>query len=604
MVVWNKEVCKYRETQVEEAGSWSQLRNPGLADGQVPQGYKEMYGNPENHAKLIKSMDIHFNDFKNITKLPLKNISGVPVLVNMLPSSWEASVYKVVDDENAVICIKHKRGSNLSGDSKLKIMKMFVIFHIDDVFTSSGEKFRKSPNEFMLQLHNQDVDLTARSIVGEGAYEGVFTAASQLNLSIMNPNVACPVLQAITVFLKDGPDSEANTRLAPKPTVLRSYPESFHHDDPGTAFFLNATLLCKLDLKALNFFNATNQARMQKDIINGIPMAYFHQTKKSISTDKQEQIKLIAEIEKLEKNNSLRLLYGCYRELPRPPIQPVYPQAMHNVSCNVRILYQQGLFAKEGVLVCEIPTPGGFRVAVYAYFDISNFKFLLTKELRPKDLGDIIPVCNTIELKANIILINQSNPIPYVATAVWNPALWNRAPDHSPKLDDIYLQKYERSTGHIVGGHLGAAAPVGPITVPMVPPPTFQQQMPNTNVPPPSSGPPPTAAMMSRPPPAVVNTNQPPKLLWARKELLREAVGRVTSIIDDNYGLAVVKYASPQPPYDRLRAIVLFDTCDLWLGEHTATELNMSHTECMREGDCIKVKALLVPESENGKNIR
>ncbi len=598
MVVWNKDVCKYREAQVGEAGSWQQLRNPGLADGQVPPGYKEMYGNPENHAKLIKSLDCHFNNFKNIAKLPLKNISSVPVLLNMLPSSWEASVYKVVDDENGVIVIKHRRGSNMSGDNKLKIIKMFAIFHIDDVYTSSGEKFRRSPTEFMLQLHNQEVDLTARSIVGEGAFEGVFTAASQLNLSIMNPNVACPVLQGVTVFLKDGPDSEANTRLAPKPTVLRSYPESFHHDDPGTAFFLNSTLSCRLDLKALNFFNATNQARMQKDIINGIPMAYFHQTKKSISTDKQEQIKLMAEVEKLDNNESVKLLYGFYKELPRPPT--VYPQAMNNVSCNVGILYQQGLFAKEGVLRCEIPAPGGFKIYVYAYFDISNFKFLLTRELRPKDFAEIIPVCSGTELRANIILINQNNPIPYVAPAVWNPSLWNRAPDHAPKLDDIYLQKYERSTTQIVGGNL---APVPTLSVP---PPMFNPAIPgNTNIPPPGIGPPPTATIMSRPPPQIVNAApQQPKMLWSRKELLREAVGRVTSVIDDNYGLAVVKFASSTPPHDRYRAIVLFDTCDLWLGEHTATELNTSLTECMREGDFIKVRALLVPESENSKNIR
>merc|ERR1711963_1109700 len=152
----------------------------------------------------------------------------------------------------------------------------------------------------------------------------------------MNPNVACPVLQAVTVFLKDSPDSEANTRIAPKPTFLRSYPDSFHMDDPGTAFFLNSLLLTKLDLKALNFFNATNQAKMQKDIINGIPMAYFHQTKKSISTDKHEQNKLMSEIDKVDTNRTSKLVYGSYRELPKPPIQPQYPQSLHNVTCSPR----------------------------------------------------------------------------------------------------------------------------------------------------------------------------------------------------------------------------------------------------------------------------
>ena len=54
----------------------------------------------------------------------------------------------------------------------------------------------------------------------------------------------------------------------------------------------------------------------------------------------------------------------------------------------------------------------------------------------------------------------------------------------------------------------------------------------------------------------------------------------------------------------RYRAIVLFDTCDLWIGEHTATELKTSLGECMKEGDHVKVRALLVPESENSKMIR
>ena len=35
MVVWNKDVCKYLLGESGEAGSWQQLRHPGLADGEV-----------------------------------------------------------------------------------------------------------------------------------------------------------------------------------------------------------------------------------------------------------------------------------------------------------------------------------------------------------------------------------------------------------------------------------------------------------------------------------------------------------------------------------------------------------------------------------------
>jgi len=258
------------------------------------------------------------------------------------------------------------------------------------------------------------------------------------------------------------------------------------------------------------------------------------------------------------------------------------------VTCSPRLLYRQGMYAKEGVVLCEIPTQIGHRIAVYAFFDISNYKFSLSKELRVKDFAENIPIYASPSLRAHIVLINPSNPISYVATAVWNPIYWTRSPDVMQKMDDIFLQKYERLTALITNPHSlnnilqtpavnNMYGSVPPMTVPSA-----------------------SAVATAGPPPKPVA----PTLCWSRKELLREVVGRVTSIIDENYGLAVVKFASANPPFDRHRAIVLFDTCDLWLGEHTATELNMSLNQCMREGDYIKVRALLVPESENLKNIR
>jgi hypothetical protein len=77
----------------------------------------------------------------------------------------------------------------------MKISRLYAIFHIDDVYTAQGEKFRKSPAEFMLQLKEQPVDLTARSIVGEGVQGAVLPSATQLSLPMMNPGMVGPVLQ-------------------------------------------------------------------------------------------------------------------------------------------------------------------------------------------------------------------------------------------------------------------------------------------------------------------------------------------------------------------------------------------------------------------------
>ena len=60
---------------------------------------------------------------------------------------------------------------------------------------------------------------------------------------------------------------------------------------------------------------------------------------------------------------------------------------------------------------------------------------------------------------------------------------------------------------------------------------------------------------------------------WADSELIRNSVGKVTNIIDGNYGIAVVRMRSRVHAHVRERAIVLFDTCDVWLGLQTAQQM-------------------------------
>ena len=59
----------------------------------------------------------------------------------------------------------------------------------------------------------------------------------------------------------------------------------------------------------------------------------------------------------------------------------------------------------SGVVMCEIPLETGHHIAAYAYFNISNYKFSLQKELRTKDLSETIPWFSNPALKAHIVLI-------------------------------------------------------------------------------------------------------------------------------------------------------------------------------------------------------
>merc|ERR1711962_739221 len=127
--------------------------------------------------------------FKRLSKLEFKSLNPVAVLINLLPQTWEAKVVKAVDAENGVIQIScRKAGADMSGDLKLGVTKIFAIFHVDDVFTNVGTRFRQTPNDSVLHLRGSCVDLTARSIVSDASCSmaGVFhTAASQILLSQM-----------------------------------------------------------------------------------------------------------------------------------------------------------------------------------------------------------------------------------------------------------------------------------------------------------------------------------------------------------------------------------------------------------------------------------
>lgn len=583
MVIWNKDVCSLAEERV--GGGMHMFSRRGLEEGGVPPAYVARYTQDKARAGLIQELDTMFDNFKKLCKLDMKSINPVPVILNLLPEDWEAKVVKVVDQENGVICISHRKGHDMSGDLKLGVTKMFAVFHIEDVFCMAGGKYRTSPDHCVAQLLPGYVDLTARSIVSEGGQTmaAVFhTAASQLLLSQMISNVACPVLQAVTVYIKPDPAAEPNITLSPRPTYVRAFPESFHCDEPSTSFYLSYLLQLQLDVKALNFFSATNQARLQKEINNGLAMAHFNSMKKNNSIDKVEQQKLVDEMLVLDHCNSRQLTYGSYQPLKTSPFSPSLPQYIPSVRVRVQLLYQQGFWIREGVVKFTLPLMGN-QVLQYAFFDMSCYKFSLRQELRVRDLAAVCPVYAEVELKAHLLLANKLSPIPYVCTAVWNTANWKRDPDTVSMMDPLFIQKYER-----IAAIISSETSTSP-----APDPT--KSIPHSVLPSPI----PAHSMVSHPTPAV-----PPTLCWASEELLKARVGKVTNIIDGNYGIAVVRYSPSNKVNERHRAIVLFDTCDVWLGLQTAQQLDLTLNQVMVEGDYVKMKAIMVPESGNRKNIR
>ena len=590
MVLWNLAASTPSEV---EGGMYARR---GLQEGTLPPAYSAQYASVEARSSLIRELDVLWDGWKRLAKLDLKSINPVPLVINLLPETWEAKVVKVIDLENGVIQISSRQaGADMSGDLGLGVTKIFAIFHIEDVFCFTGELFRtgalprgdvgSSGSALLASLKGKNVDLTARSIVSDAScsFAGLFQiAASQILLSQMYEHVSCPILQAISVFLKPDPDAQPNLSRAPRATYLRSLPESLHKEEPATAFHLSYLLQCKLDSKALSFFTSTNQTRMQKEVNNGLAMAHFNQQRKNTSSDRSEQQKMVEELVTIDTCNTRKFIYGTWVAPPRPPVMPLFPPALPSTRVTLQMLYQQGFDTKEGVLRLELPTPSGHKVVTFAFFDLTCYKFQLKAEVRTRDLASLLPLHSAPPLLAHLLLADRDSPIPYVVTAVWNPTLWARELDTSASVDPLFLQKYRRLVAQITT-----------VTPPALTQPASQFSQPSLL----------STSGLPAPIPATVKIAATP--VWATQELLKSRIGKVTSIIDGNYGIAVCNMRKRKPAGPEAhRAILLFDTCDVWVGLQTAQQLDLSLSQCLAEGDYIKVKAIMVPESENRKNIR
>ena len=167
LVLWNTERCRGEEER--RAASAFIYSRRGLEPGQVPHSYITKYSSLSARAELVRQLDQTWDRVKSLCKFELKAIHPVAAILNLLPADWEAKVDKIVDQENGVICISHKDGLDMSGELKLGVTKMFAIFHIEDVYSVTGDRYKTGPDQTIFSLSQQPVDLTARCIVRNDA---------------------------------------------------------------------------------------------------------------------------------------------------------------------------------------------------------------------------------------------------------------------------------------------------------------------------------------------------------------------------------------------------------------------------------------------------
>ena len=173
LILWNTERCRAEEDRL--AASAVIFSRRGLEEGQLPQNFITKFSSEAARTELVRELDLTWDSLKSLCKFDQKAIHPVAAVLSLLPADWEAKVEKIVDQENGVICISHRDGLDMSGELRLGVRKMFAIFHIEDVYSVTGDRYRRGPDQTIFSLAKQPVDLTARCIVRNEINIGIFT---------------------------------------------------------------------------------------------------------------------------------------------------------------------------------------------------------------------------------------------------------------------------------------------------------------------------------------------------------------------------------------------------------------------------------------------
>ena len=156
-------------------------------------------------------------------------------------------------------------------------------------------------------------------------------------------------------------------------SLVRSVPESVDIGETSTSFYFSHLLSAQLDVKALNFFSATNTARLQREVNNGLAMAHFKSTRctglllvntvitrfslvrKDQNCDRAEQQKLVDQMAILDTCKAKNLVYGSFHPLQNPPMFSVsYPPSLTgNHFCHLNLTSN---FAKYHIMTTLVWT--------------------------------------------------------------------------------------------------------------------------------------------------------------------------------------------------------------------------------------------------------
>ena len=393
----------------------------------------------DERVSLVEELDSHHDNVKKLLKLHESPFSEqflpVQAVLMGLPNYWQAQVVAAVNDDFGIIKISPKRGGELTTG----VRSLLVMFHIEDVFDSSGLPAVQSSTVTMSAVLDSFVDVSARPICYDCEPESILDLQQRLSSrdaaaeTFQDRSGKIPLLQAIFVCVKNNPEASSVMTHVPKPTPFRNHPGNFSMGT--TQFYFNPLLKLRLNIKLVHYFAAVGAQPPYKTKLKEFPT-------------ESDEVKIIEETKKLDVNNVQRFLYGEFPNQVEPLAQDItatLPKIIDRVPVRPVFLHRSKLKSECGIIQVEL-LPGRSNklrgpVTVLGFCHLSRYRFFMKKDCFADDLANILPVHSEENYFANIELSFPGSAVPYLVLDIWNENLRQDLGAHSPVSDSVQGNK-------------------------------------------------------------------------------------------------------------------------------------------------------------------
>lgn len=546
-------------------------------DKNLTQEFQTKYNSRQFRIDLGRMLHEHHDSFKRLAQLSkIKTIPTnvdmnlVPVILNTLPVG---GVALVVEADNGIM--GHDMGL-IKVAVPSSSQNLYCLFHLEDVYNCDGVPASQDPDLTIESILNKNVDLIARSICPVDNSRDILSMVRKINER--HPTAVIPMLQAVAVFVKNEVKGGFNPSRAPLPIYLRTDPKSFNSEQPGAAYYVNYLLKTELDRKVVQFMEYSPESITQ--VMPSVLNPYLSNPATIPAIKSQIPARKVRNMKKLVDHiGAADVLYGNFDPTEHYP-QEDLPQIITSLPCQIKLLHRDKMKAECGLVEFSIPD---IEFKSVAFFHVGD---VVTSKRTFGDLAKVMPANITEQVKLHAYLIDKESKIPYIATAVWVESEQSGDPPGVATQDRSELWKK-------VGDEILQAWGDGYDDEPPQDDRQNKRMMEDRK--------------MSDDRKRIKDEQRPPKPAepprpWKWTTSLVGEVGTVQKVLNDNYGVAV---GYQRHGHEERRYHVLFDTCDVWIGDEVAMKLGkkLKKDNLMAVGDQVRFHAIYVDNAENGWNL-